>query len=66
MFGKNGSDETNISADILLVNKNVISQNEVFGDIMVLASPLADPDDVNALKSKNILRISFIFYMRVE
>ena len=48
----------------------IISPNEVFGDIMVLASPPprppVDPDDVNALNSKNIQRISFKFYMRVD
>ena len=43
----------------------------MFGDIMVLASPPClrppiDPDDVNALKSKSIQRISFKFYMRVD
>ena len=45
------------------------SPNEVFGDIMVLASPLrppVDPDDVNTLNSKNIPPISFKFYMWVD
>ena len=42
----------------------VISPNEVFGDIMVLASPRPcpppiDPDDVNTLNSKNIKPTSF-------
>ena len=47
----------------------IISPNEVFGDIMVLASPpsqprpLVNPDDVNAL---SIQRISFKFYMIVN
>ena len=46
----------------------IISPNEVFGDIMVLASPSppcppVDPDDVNAL---NIQWISFKVYMRVD
>ena len=39
----------------------IISPNEVFGDIMVLASPprpAVDPDDVNT-NSKNIQPISF-------
>ena len=42
----------------------IISPNEVFGDIMVLASllPPVDPDDIN---SKNIQRFSFKFYMRI-
>ena len=47
----------------------IISPNEVFGDIMVLAAPPpppVDPDDVNTLKSKSIQRISFKFYMRVD
>ena len=47
----------------------IISLNEVFGDIMVLASsprPPIDPDDVNALKSRSIQRITFKFYVRVE
>ena len=44
----------------------IISPNEVFGDIMVLASPPVDPDDVNALNSKNIQWISFKVYMRVD
>ena len=46
----------------------IISLNEVFGDIMVLASPTRPPvvpDDVNA-NSKNIPRISFKLYMRVD
>ena len=45
-----------------------ISPNEVFGDIMVLASPPppVDPDDVNTLNSKHIQPISFKFYMRVD
>ena len=30
------------------------------------AHPPVDPDDVNALNSKNIQRISFKFYMRVD
>ena len=44
----------------------IISPNEVFGDIMVLAlpppprPPPVDPDDVS------IQPISFIFYMRVD
>ena len=42
----------------------IISQNEVFGDIMVLASPPprppVDPDDANTQP------ISFKFYMRVD
>ena len=39
---------------------------QVFGDIMVLASrPPEDPDDVNT-NSKNIQHISFKFYMRVD
>ena len=52
----------------------IISPNEVFGDIMVLASPLppprpppsVDPDDVNTLSLKNIQPISFKFYVRVD
>ena len=48
----------------------IISPNEVFGDIMVLASPPpclpVDPDDVNALDSKNIIWFSFKVYMRVD
>ena len=48
----------------------IISPNEVFGDIMVLASPPrpppVDPDDVNTLNSKNIQPISFKFYMWVD
>ena len=47
----------------------IISPNEVFGDIMVLASPPrppVDPDDVNTLNSTNIQPISFQFYMRVD
>ena len=46
-----------------------ISLNEVFGDIMVLASPprpSVDPDDVNTLNLKNIQPISFKFYMWVS
>ena len=40
----------------------LISPNEVFGDIMVLASPPpVDPDDVNTLNSENIQPISFNF-----
>ena len=38
----------------------IISLNEVFGDIMVLASPPRppiDPDDVNALKSRVDMRV---------
>ena len=47
----------------------IISPNEVFGDIMVLASPPprpppVDPDDVNALTRTNIQWIPFNFYMR--
>ena len=42
----------------------IISPNEVFGDIMVLASPPpVDPDDVNALRRKIL---SFKCYMRVD
>ena len=66
--------------DILSVNSDnaametqfIISQNKVFGDIMVLASPPrpprppVDPNDVNTLNSKNIQPISFKFYMRVD
>ena len=47
----------------------IISPNEVFGDIMVLASlprPPVDPDDVNTLNSNGIQPISFKFYMRVD
>ena len=52
----------------------IISPNEVFGDIMVLASPPrprpprppVDPDDVNTPNSTNIQPISFKFYMRVD
>ena len=45
----------------------IISPNEVFGDIMVLASRLpVDPDDVNTRNSKNIQPISFKFYVRVD
>ena len=49
----------------------IISLNEVFGDIMVLASPPprpppVDPDNVNTLNSKNIQWISFKVYMRVD
>ena len=42
----------------------IISPNEVFGDIMVLASPRppVDPDDVNTVTQP----ISFKFYMRVD
>ena len=49
-----------------------ISPNEVFSDIMVLASPPprppppVDPDDVNTLNSINIQPISFKFYMWVD
>ena len=49
----------------------IISPNEVFGDIMVLASPPrplqppVDPDDVNT-NSKNIQPISFKFYIWVH
>ena len=47
---------------------NYISPNEVFGDIMVLASPRppVDPDDVNTPNSKNIQPISFKFDMWVD
>ena len=55
------------------VHDIIISPNEVFGDIMVLAAPPprpppppVDPDDINTLKSKSIQRISFKFYMRVD
>ena len=49
------------------VQKIIILPNEVFGDIMVLASPPpVDPDDVNTLNSKNIQPISFKFYMWVD
>ena len=47
----------------------IISPNEVFGDIMVLASlprPPIDPDDINALNSRNIQWISFKFDMKVD
>ena len=48
----------------------IISPNEVFGDIMVLASPPhlppVDPDDVNTQTRKNIQPISFKFYMWVD
>ena len=48
----------------------IISPNEVFGDIMVLAlpppRPPIDPDDANTLDSINIQPISFKFYMRVD
>ena len=47
----------------------IISLNEVFGDIMVLASRLHSPvdsDDVNTPNSKSIQWISFKFYMRVD
>ena len=49
----------------------IISPNEVFGDIMVLASPPrppppVDPDDVNTRNSKNIQPISFKFDMWVD
>ena len=47
----------------------IISPNEVFGDIIVLASPPrppVDPDVVNALNLKNIQRISFKVYRRVD
>ena len=46
----------------------IISPNEVFGDIMVLAlppRPPVDPDDVNT-NSTNIQPISFKFYMIVD
>ena len=42
----------------------IISPNEVFGDIMVLASrprlPV-DPDDVNTLNSKSILGMQILY-----
>ena len=41
----------------------------MFGDIIVLASPPrppVDPNVVNALNLKNIQRISFKVYMRVD
>ena len=47
----------------------VLSPDKVFGDIMVLALPPCppiNPDDMNALNSKNIQRISFKFYMSVD
>ena len=47
----------------------IISPNEVFGDIMVLASPSCpplDPDDVNNLTRTNIQSISFKLYMWVD
>ena len=51
----------------------IISSNEVFGDIMVLASPQrprprppVDPDDVNTRNSTIFQPISFKFYMRVD
>ena len=44
----------------------IISPNEVFGDIMILASPLprppVDPDDINALTRK-ILNASLSNFM---
>ena len=44
----------------------IISPNEVFGDIMVLASPPpVDPDDVKPFNSQNIQRISFKFNVHV-
>ena len=51
----------------------IISPNEVFGDIMVLASPPrppqrppVDPDEREHSNSTNIQPISFKFYMRVN
>ena len=47
----------------------VLSPNEVFGHIMVLASrplPPVDPDDVDILSQKVFKQISFKFYMRVD
>ena len=45
----------------------IISPNEVFGDIMVLASPPPRPPRRREhSNSKSIQRISFKFYMRVD
>ena len=54
----------NLSISSVNMVKFIISPNKVFGDIMVSASPPrppvdlddinVDPDDVNALNSKNI------------
>ena len=52
----------------ILVMWIIISPNEVFGDIIVLASPPrppVDPDDVNALTRK-IFNESLLNYMRVD
>ena len=57
----------NFSYELGLV---IISPNEVFGDIMVLASPPrpppVDPDDVNTLTQNIFKPISFKFYMWVD
>ena len=53
---------------------SIISPNEVFGDIMVVALPpraprprlFVDSDDVNTRNSKNIQPISFKFYIWVD
>ena len=57
----------------LCPSRFIISPNEVFGDIMVLASPLpprpplpVDPDDVNTLTRKIFNLSLFKFYMRVD
>ena len=44
----------------------IISPNEVFGDIMVLASPPRPPRRREHSNSKSIQPISFKFYMRVD
>ena len=44
----------------------IISPNEVFGDIMVLALPPRPPRRREHSNSKSIQRISFKFYMRVD
>ena len=43
----------------------IISPNEVFGDIMVLATPRppVDPDDVNTLNSKNVWHLFQILWV---
>ena len=44
----------------------IISPNEVFGDIMVLALAPRPPRRCGHSNSKSIQRISFKFYMRVD
>ena len=60
---------------VLPLNNNlslgiIISPNEVFGDIMVLASPPrprppVDPDDMNTL-TRQIFNLSLSNFMRVD